>query len=262
MHLYFARTLFAAATILLTATSQASVIPVANFNFSSGSLQSGPSALQVVDPQNKSGFVTDSVFGTQQQVYRFDSNSGHQSQQAGLQLDTSNLVTDAYTIDMVFKLDLLTSGYQRLFDVSARDSDTGAYVRNSFIEIYNTNAFSPTKLVANEYSRLTLTNSGQGLVSAYLNGTWLYNTQTSVLDFDNFAVANPKKLMSFFLDNGSEWTAGRIASIRLYDTVLTATDVASIGNSTPVTPTTPVPAPAPALLMLVAPLLLLRRRAR
>lgn len=262
MNMRFARPLFAAAVVLLSSTAQATIIPVANFNLSSGSLQSGQTALHAVDPQGKSKFVTDTVFGKQQQVYRFDSNNSNASTQAGLQLDTRNLVTDAYSVDMVFKFDRLTSGYQRLFDVSARNSDTGAYARDGQIRIYGTPARSHTRLEANEYSRLTLTNSGNGLVKAYLNGAWLYDAQTAALDFDNFSGVNPNNLMSFFLDDGHEWTAGQVASIRLYDTVLSANDVTAIGNSTPVTPTTAIPAPAPAMLMLGASLLLLRRRAR
>ncbi len=262
MNMRFARPLFAAAAVFLSTTAQANLIPVANFNFSSGSLQSGQAALQVVDPQGKSGFVTDTVFGKQQQVYRFDSSNSSADKQAGLQLDTRNLVTDAYTVDMVFKFDRLTSSYQRLFDVSARTSDTGAYARDGQIRIYGNSSASNTRLDAHEYSRLTLTNSGNGLVKAYLNGAWLYDAKSNALDFDTFTGANPNNLMSFFLDDDNEWTAGQVASIRLYDTVLSANDVTAIGNSTPVIPTTAIPAPAPALLMLGASLLLLRRRAR
>lgn len=260
MKMRFARPLFAVAVGLLSATAQATIIPVANFNFSSGSLQSGTSLLQVVDPQGKSKFVIDTVFGTQQQVYRFDSSASTANQQAGLQLDSSDLVDDAYTVDLVFKFDTLSPSYQRIFDASARHSDHGQYsIESGKLHLYGASTRATASLAEGLYNRLTLTNSGTGLVSAYLNGDWLYDAQSAVLDFDTYQSVNPNKLMSFFLDNGNEWMAGNIASLRLYDKVLTANDVTSIGNSTP---TTVIPAPAPAMLMLGASLLLLRRRKR
>ena len=263
MNMRFARPLFAAAAVLLSATAQAGIIPVANFNFSSGSLQSGQAALLAVDPQGKSGFVTDTVFGEQQQVYRFDSSSSDRAKQAGLQLDSRNLIDDAYSVDLVFKFDMFSLSYQRIFDVSARHSDHGQYAIDSGrLNLYGASTSSTARMMAGVYNRLTLTNSGNDLVSAYLNGTLLYEATTKVLDLDTFGAVNPNRLMSFFLDDSYEWTAGNIASLRLYNTALTGADVTAIGNSTPVTPPTAIPAPAPAMLILGAALLLLRRRAR
>lgn len=263
MKMRFARPLFAAAVVLLSATAQATIIPVANFNFSSGSLQSGTSLLQVVDPQGKSKFVSDTVFGTQQQVYRFDSSNSNVTQQAGLQLDSRDLIDDAYSVDLVFKFDALSPSYQRIFDVSARRYDHGLYATEfGKLNLFGASTSSTVKMAADGYNRLTLTNSGNGLVSTYLNGAWLFNATSNVLDLDTYQSVNPKRLMSFFLDESTEWTAGNIASLRLYNTVLTANDVTAIGNSTPVTPTTAIPAPAPAMLILGASLLLLRRRNR
>jgi len=261
MHMRFARPLFAAAVILLSSTTQAAIMPVANFDFSSGSLQSGQTALQVVDPQGKSKFVTDAVFGKQQMVYRFDSSSASANQQAGLQLDSRHFINDAYSVDLVFKFDSLSPSYQRIFDVSARRSDYGQYaIGAGTLNLYGASTSSTAKMAAGLYNRLTLTNSGNALVSAYLNGAWLYDANTQVLDLDTYQSVNPNRVMSFFLDDSAEWTAGNIASLRLYNTALTATDVTAIGNSTPNTPSTAVSAPAPAMLMLAASLLLLRRR--
>jgi len=261
MNMRFARPLFAAAVVLLSSAAQATIIPVANFNLSSGSLQSGQAVLQVVDPQGKSKFVTDTVFGTQQQVYRFDSSNSSANQQAGLQLDSRGFIDDAYSVDLVFKFDALSPSYQRIFDVSARRSDHGQYaIESGKLNLYGASTRSTARLAEGLYNRLTLTNSGSGLVSAYLNGDWLYDAKSLVLDLDTYQSVNPNRLMSFFLDDGNEWTAGNIASLRLYNKALTAADVTSIGNSTPLTPVSSIPAPAPAMLILAASLLLLRRR--
>lgn len=253
------KTMMSIAFVALTMASfaQAAVIPVANFDFRTQSLNALNNAslqLTAVNPAGLNNFVADTVFGQQQQVYRF---GGTTSQQGGLALSTNGLLGAAFAVDMVFSFDQLTSGYQRIIDLSNRRSDSGLYsVESGRVQLYN-DGFRSAQRLTTGYNRLTVTTDGNGSVQGYLNGQSMFNLQSNLFSFATYSSQNPTKLLSFFLDDAGEWQSGRVASIRLYNQQLSSQDALDIGNNQ--LPLNQVPLPTTAALMLGG-LLLMRRR--
>ena len=96
----------------------------------------------------------------------------------------------------------------------------------------------PTTFTFGDYHRVTLTNRGNGTVTAYMDGMFQFDLTTASMDFSAYAGANPSRLIHFFADNVAgggqgEFADGRVALIRLYDIELSRSDVVDIGTGTP-----------------------------
>lgn len=245
-----------ASSLILAGSAFAAPVPVATWQFNNtlAAEEAGVSALTAIDPLGQNGFVTDTVFGVTQRVYRFDGNkfdsSFGASEQAGLSVNTTGLLNsgNAYSVDMVFKFESNDATWENILGVSNRQSDNAFYVEpGNHLQVYPTGG-GPTVFTFGDYHRISLTNNGAGHVTAYLDGVFQFDLNSASMDFSTYSSQNPARIMHFFADNVvgggiGEFTDGRVALIRLYDNELTGGEVAHL-------PTAPVPEPETYAMML------------
>ncbi|MBL8434309.1 MAG: hypothetical protein JNL99_05190, partial [Zoogloea sp.] len=170
----------------------ATAAPVAvatwNFNNTLAADEAGAPALSAIDPLGASGFVTDTVFGVTRQVYRFDGNQTP-SEQAGLSVSTVGVLDgdNAYSVDIVFQFEANQSSWEHIFGVSNRQSDNGFYVEpGNKLQVWPTGD-GPTTFTFGDYHRVTLTNRGNGTVTAYMDGIFQFDLTTASMDFSAYA---------------------------------------------------------------------------
>ena len=230
--------LFAVALLTTSVGVLAVPAPVAQYDFN-GSLASsvaGAPVLSVTDPLSQSGFATDSVMGTPRSVWSFSGNALPTSEQAGLTLDTTGLLSSnsIYSVEMVFKFTQRENAWRRIIDVESRQSDSGFYVDpNNNLDIFPIGGGA--SFTNDIYHDVFLVNDN-GVVTFYLDGSAQATLITSVMDID------ASNNMAFFLDNvvaggQGEYSNGSIALVRLYNEALT---------------TLPPPVPEPATWLLMA----------
>lgn len=242
-----------AALIFAATHAQAAPIPVATYNFDNtfAAEEAGAPNITPINPLGLNSFITDTVFGDTRQVYRFDGNSTP-SQQAGLSLNTTGLLDadNSYSVDIIFQFESNDSSWENIMGVSNRQSDNAFYVEpGGKLQVYPIGN-GPTTFTYGDYHRISLTNDGAGTVTAYFDGVFQFDLNTSVMDFSTYAGVNPDRLIHFFADNvvgggQGEFADGRVALIRLYDIGLTDEEVDDIGDD----PFTGVPAPGALALM-------------
>ncbi|GHT87642.1 hypothetical protein AGMMS49960_01180 [Betaproteobacteria bacterium] len=227
--LNFVGALFFSATAMMAATSaQGALVASWGFNNTLAADQSGAPALTAINPLGQNGFVTDTVNGVTQQVYRFAGGQGA-PEQGGLAVSTNGLITgNAYSVDIVFQFDSHQYGWESILGVSNRVSDAALYVFNgSQLSAYPV-AYGSTPFTYGDYHQVTLTNQGNGSVSGYLDGILQFVTTTNIFDFSAYDYYNPEHLIHFFLDNGSEYATGSVARIGLFNTALTAAEISNL----------------------------------
>jgi MYXO-CTERM domain-containing protein len=184
-------------------------------------------------------------FTTQAGRYSFGANQG---------LSLENAVNaSVYTIDFVFNFDLV-SGYRRLIDFKALTSDTGLYNYGSQLKFYNEATGPDSVFAIATDARVTLTRDAAGVLTGYVNGLLQFQFNDTA-GLSQFSGAN--QIAYFFRDDNAvsgEASAGSIDYLRIYDTALSANEVANL--------TSPVPEPATGLLALagIGLFALLRRR--
>lgn len=232
---------------LVSGVQAANPVPVATWSFNNtlAADESGVPALTAIDPLGRNGFVLDTVFGESRWVYRFDGNASPTSEQAGLVVSTAGLLDndDAYSIDIVFQFEANVASWENIFGVSNRQSDNAFYVSpNNQLQVWPAST-GPTFFTFGEYHRVTLTNRGDGTVTAYLDGVLQFDLSTTSMNFSAYTAQNPDRLMHFFADNvvgggQFEFADGRVALIRLYDVELSEGEVGGIDVPPP-----PIPEP-------------------
>lgn len=212
-------------------------VPAATYLFKNtfAAVEGGRPALTSTDPLGASLFETDTVFGQSRTVYHFIGNTTP-AQQAGLTLNTTGLVTpNNYSVELVAELSDGVGQYRRLLDVQNRQSDNGFYVDPS----NNLNLFLFSSgnggFTSSVYHHIVLTDASSNTVNAYLDGSLAFTTSSSVMHLDSDLTDNPNKLLNFFLDNTvgggqGEYSTGKIALARLYDSVLTGSQVSSLAS--------------------------------
>jgi len=214
-------------------------------------------ALVPIDPQGQSAFVPDTVLGVTRTVWAFNGTATPPDQQAGLDLVTPGLVNpQSYSVDMVFALSG-AAGWRRLLDVQDRQSDDGFYVDPSNnLDIYRISG-STAAFTAGVYHHVAMAVDGTAAiptVRAYLDGVPQFSAMTSEMDLDADPVNNTDQVLGFFLDNVAgggqgEWSAGRVALIRVWDGVLTDAETAALaadpfrGRAVGAAVTAPAPSP-------------------
>lgn len=227
------------AACLLALQAHAAPTPVAQYDFNNtlASSIAGAPALTVTDPLGTSGFVTDNVLGTTKSVWNFQGVASPVTDQAGLSLDTTGLLThnDVYSLELVFEFTERPNAWRRIVDVSSRQTDNGFYVDPSNnLDIYPVGGGAA--FTNNVYHDVFLVDNA-GTVTFYLDGSAQATLTTSVMTIDSSNTIN------FFLDNvvaggQGEYSSGNISMIRLYNEALDAV------------PPPPVPEPASWALML------------
>ncbi len=217
------------------------------FNNTLAAEQLGVPALVPTNPLGTNGYLTDTVFGQSRTVYAFNGNASPNADQAGLTLNTTGLVTpDNYSAELVFQFNQNPSLWRRIIDVKNRQSDTGFYVSpTKNLAIYPTTG-SSSLFSNNVYHHVVLTVASGATVNAYLDGVLQFTTSTGLMNLNN--VSNAGLLMHLFLDNVvdppvDEFSSGDIALFRLYDAVLSDSDVQTLAAA-------PFAVPEPSTLVL------------
>jgi hypothetical protein len=199
------------------AASAATLKAEYRFNGTLASDVPGAPDLVTIDSLNANHFNADQVSGRTQQVFTWSGNASPVSQQAGLSLDSTGLVNATnYSVEMIFKLTDRDGAWRRLIDVSNRQSDDGFYVDpGDHLDVYPIIS-SITPFTNGVYEDVILT-VGNGIVSAYLNGTLQFSGPSPLMNITS--TVNP---LIFFVDNDvgggqGEFSNGSIALLRLYD---------------------------------------------
>jgi hypothetical protein len=167
--------------------------------------------------------------------YSFGANQGLTM---GVDLGTT------YTIDLLFHFDTVNAGWNKIVDYKSLNLDSGMYTLNgSWNYCCGNSSFGA--VVAGVDARLTLTRNGAGVVAIYVNGALnaSFGNDSGIGDFTgNFA----RFFIDDFATSQGEARAGRVDFIRTFDSMLSATEVADLGNVP-----SPIPEPASVALMVL-----------
>ncbi len=152
-----------------------------------------------------------------------------------------------YTIDLLFHFDAVNSGWNKIIDYKTLTSDSGMYTLNGnwnyCCGIPGSGNFG--SVAAGVDARLTMVRESSGAVAIYINGglgLGLGN-DSGVGDFTGNSV---RFFIDDFASNQNEARAGRVDFIRTFDSALSSTEVAALGNVP-----SPIPEPASVALMLL-----------
>lgn len=211
--------------VILIPTANAGLVTTYTFDSTFAAQQPGVAPLIAVDPLGTSTFQTANVFGTQRNTWHFDGAASPPADQGGLQFNTTGLISpNNYSVEMVFEL-TGNSRWRRVMDSLDRLSDDGLYIDPSNnLEAYPVGG-SSSPFSANTFFDVFITVDPSNTVTGYVSGVPQFSTTSNVLDVrTNF--------LGFFLDNtaGSgrgEWSSGNISLIKVFDTALTADQVAA-----------------------------------
>ncbi len=216
--------------------SVSAMIPVAHadlvatyaFNNTLAAQQSGVGALTAVDPEGTSAFVSANVFGNTQTVYHFDGVNSPPADQGGLDFDATGLLSpNNYSVEMVFDL-TGNAGWRRLMDSLDRQSDAGLYIDPSNnLDVFPQGGTS-APFTSNTFFDVfvTVAPGATSQVTGYFGGVQQFTEASANLDL----TAN--NTLGFFLDNvvaggQGEWSSGDVALIKVFNTALTADQVAA-----------------------------------
>ncbi|MFT3879950.1 MAG: hypothetical protein QM703_09865 [Gemmatales bacterium] len=226
-----------AISVLMLAMGQVSAqipLPAASYYFNNtlAAQEGGVPALVPTDPLGTNGYLLQSVFGQNRTVYAFNGNAIPNANQAGLTLNTTGLVDPInYSAELVFQFTERPNSWRRIIDVTNRQSDTGFYVNpTNNLAIFPTSGSS--SLFTNDvYHHVVLTVTSGSTANGYLDGVLQFSTSTALMNINN--VDNPGNLLHLFIDNVvnlpiDEYSSGDIALFRLYDAVLSDTDVQTL----------------------------------
>ena len=152
---------------------------------------------------------------------------------------TSGVISSGvYTIVGLFRFDEI-SGYRKIVDFKNATADEGLYNHFGLLNFFDSAEGASAVIPAATYVQVVLTRDGSGNVVGYVNGA----QQFAFLDSSNDGVIDASNTLRFFVDDtttdGLEASAGAVARIRIFDTALSAAEVAALDH--------PNPAPAPAL---------------
>ncbi len=228
-------------SVVSASVTKAGVVATYQFQNTLAADQGGAPALT---PVNSGSYVTDTVLGQPRTVYQRFSASNISANQSALRLDTAplGLTSNNYAVEIVFTLtdNLSSDGYRRIVDSydPASLADPGLYVGpGNTLNIFqgNPNSGGPA-LVNGTYYDVVLSVS---LTSeqAYLNGVLAVN-RVGTPD----AIAT--HFLTFFQDEVTEYANGRVALIRVFDSALTANQVAVLNNNGNPFPSAVVPEPS------------------
>lgn len=218
--------------------------PLASYGFdrSLAANEAGQQALAPLNPSGTNHFLTTKVFGTNEGVYAFDTNSAIGG---GLtyQVD-QNLVDHGYSVVMTVEFTGTDSDFKTVRLVDPTDA-TATYVFN----VSNTPTDTRIQLGAwgengnaypfalNQWHKVAVTNSGD-YTCIYFDGLKGICAGAS---FNSMDLINPDQFLSFLRNYISgEDTSGRIAALSIYTGALSERDALAL------TAVAAAPAPEPA----------------
>ena len=178
--------------------------------------------------------------------FRFRANDG-------LQLAGALPASGSYSVEMLFGLDS-TSSYFKLIDFQNRGNDNGLYAGRGILDLYPRAKASTAQFAAGVLADLVFTRSRAGTVTAYVNGLLSFSYD----DANTVITALGSNPLTFFADDSAtafrEASSGFLRRIRVFDSVLTATDAADLaaGIAPPGAVIASVPEPGSVLLLLAA----------
>jgi uncharacterized protein (TIGR03437 family) len=167
-------------------------------------------------------FETVAIDDSPRRVLQFDPNNG-----VALTPTPGLISNQSYTIVLLFSLSNI-NGYRRLLDFKNGTSDFGLY-NNSGLLQFKRRAFTQGNnqvLQPNAVMQLAITRDSEGNVLVYVNGL----RQLFFVDNESDAIINASNTLRFFRDDtgDSESSAGLVARIRLFNTVLSGNDIAGL----------------------------------
>ncbi len=155
---------------------------------------------------------------------------------AGQGPNVSNVLTNTgeYTIEMLFTFtDNLNTAplYKAILNFGNVSIDPALYVQSGSMALYNYATSTTVDMATGQQHRVVMTrNASTKTCVVYVDGA----AKLTVTDTNNSYVASgPGGILHFFRDNLSENSAGAVDQIRIYNTVLTSTQVAGLTNSDP-----------------------------
>jgi hypothetical protein len=163
-------------------------------------------------------FSTASVDGTSRTVLNFAQNDGVQLASA-----SSLMPGNVYSVVMLFSFSNVSS-YRRILDFNNGSSDNGLYFFDGGLTFYPASSIASTAIGANTFVQVVLTRDSARNVLGYVNGA----QQFAFVDTDNLAILDAANVLRFFRDDGTEGSAGSVARIRVFDTALSAGEVAAL----------------------------------
>ncbi len=179
-------------------------------------------------------FGNDTVFNVSTPVLQFPQDNGLVLNPVNSGVLSNNGI---YTIGVIFKFQTLPS-YRRIIDFKSGTADTGVYLSNGALVLYNSATSSSVTVTADNYVEVVITRDGSGMFHGYVNGKLYVTNDDST---NQYAVIDGNNILRFFQDNLSggatgEDSAGSVSRIRIYDGALTAEQVALLRPCTPPPP--------------------------
>ena len=213
---------FLIAAVSLTAAMSAHATLVADYQLDNSYASSTGTAPALV-PIGSPSFVSDSVYGSRSTVLSYPAGSG-------LSLATDTILPGGtiYTILIRGRHDPV-DGFAKLIDFAGNNADYGLYDNNGSLNFYDL-AGGTTLNFGYGYTDVVLTRSNDGALAGYVNGVLQISADDSV---NLEAAIDPSvKALIFFVDDtvtaGAEVSAGAVARIQIWNTALTAEEVAAI----------------------------------
>jgi len=208
---------FEGANLIGTSTTPSSGSARADYRFEN-SLASTIAGAANLGNLGNNVFGSATVDGTSRTVLNFAQNDGVQLASA-----SSVMPGGVYSVTILFSLGNVSS-YRRLLDFSNGTSDTGLYLLEGGLMFYPATNPSGAPITANTFVQVVLTRDSARNVVGYVNGTQRF----TFADTNNFALLNASNVLRFFRDDGTEASAGSVARIRIYDSALSASQVAAL----------------------------------
>lgn len=214
---------FALCCALGAASAAASAAEVADYRFDLDFTSSIPGAPDLVELAPFGGvFAHEAVLGRNAWLF---------PEGVGLGLDTMGLVAAGeYSIAMQVRVSE-TDPYMKLIDTSGLQSDFGFYVIGEDIGFYD-ETFGEVggPLQPDTYYSIVVTRAANGTYTGYIDG----EPRFSFNDADGYSLIPADGMLYFLRDDEATFNGenadGAIARLRLFDTALTAAEVAALGG--------------------------------
>lgn len=166
------------------------------------------------------GFANETV-GDQSRIVRGFGAGG------GFALDVDGLLgRDTYSVALLMRFDQVT-GYRRIFDTLDSTSDLGLYVLSGDLVAYQAALSHDSDEFDTGWHQVVLTRTANGMLAGYIDG----NRQFLAPDENDSLRISEAAMLRFFVDDGSENSAGAVARIRLWDHALSRTEVAQLDDT-------------------------------